>query len=87
MNDHRSGSQNLAVRSASHERSSAADTCESALRTTQASGRSSHLSSGTPMTAASATPGWPISVFSRSTDDTHSPPDLITSLARSLIIT
>ena len=39
------------------------------------------------MTAASATAGWPISVFSSSTDEIHSPPDLITSFARSLIWT
>jgi hypothetical protein len=53
----------------------------------QARGRSSQRGSGTPITAASSTSGWPISVFSRSTEETHSPPDLITSLDRSLIST
>ena len=48
-------------------------------------GRSLHRSSGTAITAASATAGWAITSFSSSTDEIHSPPDLITSLARSLI--
>jgi hypothetical protein len=43
------------------------------------------LASGIAITAASETAGWAISAFSRSTDEIHSPPDLITSLARSLI--
>jgi puromycin-sensitive aminopeptidase len=87
MKLHRSGNQNLAVRSLNHERSSSAVTVASGLSTTQAIGRSSQRGSGTPITAASSTSGWPIRVFSRSTDDTHSPPLLMTSLARSLIIT
>ncbi len=49
-----------------------------------ASGRSPHLSSGTATTAASATSGWDISAFSSSTEEIHSPPDLMTSLARSV---
>lgn len=36
------------------------------------------------MTAASTTSGWPISRFSSSTEEIHSPPDLMTSLARSV---
>ena len=52
-----------------------------------ASGRSPHFSSGTPITAASATAGWAISAFSSSIDEIHSPPDLITSLARSVSVT
>ena len=37
------------------------------------------------MTAASATSGLPASRFSSSTEEIHSPPDLITSLTRSVI--
>jgi len=48
-------------------------------------GRSVHFSSGIAITAASATAEWPISAFSRSTEEIHSPPDLITSFERSLI--
>ena len=39
------------------------------------------------MTAASATAGWAMSAFSRSTELIHSPPDLIRSLVRSEILT
>ena len=53
--------------------------------TTQASGRSSHFASGTPTTAASSTLGCAMMAFSSSTELIHSPPDLITSLARSVI--
>jgi hypothetical protein len=48
-------------------------------------GRSSHFGCGTPMTAASATSGWPTAAFSRSMELIHSPPDLMTSLERSTI--
>ena len=51
--------------------------------TTQASGRSDHFGSGTPMTAASRIGGWAISSFSSSTEEIHSPPDLMRSLVRS----
>ncbi|CAM5736100.1 hypothetical protein SHIRM173S_10482 [Streptomyces hirsutus] len=58
---------------------------EPSLRTTVASGRSPHLSSGTATTAASATSGWDIRAFSSSTEEIHSPPEfLTTSLARSV---
>jgi hypothetical protein len=87
MKLHRSGNQNFAVRSLSHWRSSSAVSVAPSRITTHASGRSSQRGSGTPITAASTMSGWPISVFSRSTDDTHSPPLLMTSFARSLIIT
>ena len=39
------------------------------------------------MTAASATAGWAMRAFSRSTELIHSPPDLIKSLVRSLMRT
>ena len=54
--------------------------------TTQASGRSPQRSSGMPITAASCTAGCAISWFSRSTEEIHSPPDLITSLIRSVMV-
>ena len=53
----------------------------------QASGRSLHLGSGMAITAASATSGWAIRAFSRSTELIHSPPDLIRSLVRSVMRT
>ena len=56
------------------------------LSTTVASGRSPHFSSGTATTAASATCGWAIRWFSSSTEEIHSPPDLMTSLARSVSV-
>ena len=54
--------------------------------TTQASGRSPQRLSGIPITAASCTDGCAISSFSRSTEEIHSPPDLITSLIRSVMV-
>ena len=65
--------------------SAAGVTSEPALRTTSSSGRSSHLGCLTPTAAASATPGQPTAAFSRSIELIHSPPDLITSLERSVI--
>ena len=55
--------------------------------TTQHSGRSAQRSSGLAITAASITSGCDMTSFSSSTDEIHSPPDLITSLARSVICT
>ncbi len=54
--------------------------------TITSSGRSSHLGWRTPITAASATAGWPTARFSISMVEIHSPPDLITSLARSVMV-
>ena len=54
--------------------------------TTSANGLSCHLSSATPTTAASYTAGCPISVFSSSTEEIHSPPDLMTSFERSVSV-
>lgn len=84
MTVHRSGSCHLATEPARNSRSSVKPVVAPSLRTTVASGRSPHLSSGTATTAASATSGWDISAFSSSTLEIHSPPDLITSLARSV---
>src|SRR6266702_5729897 len=55
--------------------------------TTSASGRSPHLSSLTPMTAACATPAHCEIRSSICNDETHSPPVLITSLIRSVMWT
>src|ERR1700722_17424561 len=55
--------------------------------TTSASGRSPHRSSLTPMTAASATPAHCEIRSSICSDETHSPPVLITSLMRSVMWT
>ncbi len=55
--------------------------------TTSAIGRSPHFSSFTPITAASATPAHCVIRSSICSDDTHSPPVLITSLMRSVIWT
>jgi hypothetical protein len=48
-------------------------------------GRSSHLGWGMPIQAAMATAGWAMAMFSMSMELIHSPPDLITSLLRSVI--
>src|SRR3970040_1497664 len=49
-------------------------------RTTIAFTVSPHRSSGTPITATSATAGWSESTFSTSAGDTFSPPEVIMSL-------
>ena len=86
-NSNVSGSQNLAKFGARNSRSSSAVAVLPSRQTQTAIGRSSHFSCGIAITAASAIAGWAIRAFSRSTDEIHSPPDLITSFERSLIIT
>ena len=54
------------------------------LHTTTSSGRSCQRGCGTAITAACNTAGWPMARFSSSTELIHSPPDLITSLLRSV---
>src|ERR1019366_9513546 len=81
---HLSGSHHLATRSARNSFSSSALASTPGFNTTQHSGRSSHLSSGTAITAASKTAGCAMTVTSSSTELIHSPPDLITSLERSV---
>jgi catechol 2,3-dioxygenase len=66
--------------------SSAPSALAPARSTTQASGRSPQRLSGIPITAASCTAGCAISSFSSSTEEIHSPPDLITSLIRSVMV-
>ncbi|MDT4876368.1 hypothetical protein FQZ97_1118030 [compost metagenome] len=53
--------------------------------TTTSSGRSSHLGWRAAMQAAINTAGCAMAMFSMSIDPIHSPPDLITSLARSVM--
>jgi hypothetical protein len=65
--------------------SSSALTCSPSSTTTQASGRSCQRSSGLAMTATSKIFGWAANSFSRPTDEIHSPPDLMTSFARSVM--
>src|SRR5215831_13893655 len=76
MKAQRSGIHHLATREARWARSTGMLMGPPDLLTTQANGRSSHRSSGTPITAASRTSGWSVITFSSSTDDIHSPPDL-----------
>src|SRR5437762_2366578 len=82
-----SGSHHLATLS---RRKSTTSSCvtlplNSGLGTAKTTGRSSHFVWGKPMTAASMILGWAMTAFSSSTDEIHSPPDLITSLVRSTI--
>ena len=69
-----------------NSRSSSALAEASGRSTTQHSGRSCQRSSGTAITAASKTAGWAIRRPSSSTELIHSPPDLMTSFERSLIV-
>mmetsp|Transcript_10550 Transcript_10550/g.32864 ORF Transcript_10550/g.32864 Transcript_10550/m.32864 type:complete len:295 (+) Transcript_10550:305-1189(+) len=58
---------------------------ELGANTTVATGLSSHLGCGTATTAACTTPSMPRMWFSRSMEEIHSPPDLMTSLDLSLM--
>src|SRR5271157_4766680 len=86
MNVHCSGSHQRGTRSLRNSTRSAGAGERPGLGTTATSGRSDHLGSGTEMTAASKTSGWAITAFSSSTEDIHSPPDLMTSLVRSEMV-
>jgi hypothetical protein len=59
--------------------------CVSRASTTRALTVSPHFSSGTPMTATSATSGWEKRASSTSIDETFSPPLMMTSFLRSEI--
>ena len=85
-NAHCSGSHHLTTRPDRWARSSSGVTDWPGARAMQASGRSPHRSSGAAMTAASRTAGWVRMAASSSSVEIHSPPDLTTSLARSLIV-
>src|SRR5438477_7452721 len=84
MNRISSGSHHLATLSL---RKSITSSCvtwplNSGLVTAYATGLSSHFGWTRPITAASMILGWAMIAFSSSTDEIHSPPDLITSLVR-----
>lgn len=83
---HRSGNHHRCTRSSSQAFRSSARAAEPGRKVTNANGRSSQRVSGTPITAASTTSGWLTRVVSRCTELIHSPPDLITSLARSVSV-
>ena len=85
-NSNRSGSHHLAKFGSRWSRSSSALADAPSFSTTHAIGRSLHFSSGIPITAASSTAGCAMSAVSSSIEDTHSPPDLITSLVRSVSV-
>ena len=57
------------------------------MTTTSAVTSSPHVSSGMPITATSVTSAWLKIASSTSTDDTFSPPVMITSFFRSEIVT
>ncbi len=57
------------------------------VRTTRALIVSPHLASGTPITATSVTSGWEKRTSSTSIEETFSPPVMMTSFLRSLIVT
>src|ERR1700728_2580118 len=83
---HWSGSHQRGTRPARKSTRSDGDGVRPGLGTTKTRGRSDHLGSGTAMTDASNTSGWAITAFSNSTDEIHSPPDLITSFVRSEMV-
>ena len=83
MNSTRSGIHHFTTRPSSHVRMSSADRSAPSAATTHAIARSPHLVEVMPMTAASATSGWAMISFSNSTEEIHSPPDLMRSLVRS----
>src|SRR5260370_572394 len=87
MNRTSSGSHHLATLSRRKSITSSWVTLplNSGLGTANATGRSSHLGWTRPITAASMIFGWAMMAFSSSTEEIHSPPDLITSLVRSTI--
>src|SRR3984893_17626856 len=86
MKVHWSGSHQRGTRSTRNCSSSSALGDLPGDSTTQTKGRSDHLGSGMAMTAASKTSGWAMTAFSNSTEEIHSPPDLMTSLVRSEIV-
>ena len=83
---HWSGSHQRGTRPTRKSSRSAGAGVRPGLGTTATSGRSDHFGSGMAMTAASKTSGWAMTAFSSSTEEIHSPPDLMTSLVRSEIV-
>jgi hypothetical protein len=65
---------------------SASLVCAPGLSSTKAQGTSPHFASGSATTEASITAGWRCSTSSTSTELMFSPPEMMTSLLRSLIL-
>src|SRR5688572_17176757 len=84
MNTTSSGSHQLATLSRMCALSVAPSSVLPCLRTTTSSGRSCHLGCATPITAACSTSGCPQATPSSAIVLIHSPPDLMTSLERSV---
>src|SRR5262249_28759781 len=82
-----SGALNLASRARTHSRTPSGSSRAPGRGTTQAFTTSPSTRSGTPPPAASRPPGWPHRTSSTPTQYTFSPPRLIMSLIRSLIVT
>ena len=80
-----SGICHLAILPSKKRSSSSRETLAPGLVTTTSSGRSSHFGWRQAMTAASCTAGCAMAMFSRSMELIHSPPDLMTSLLRSVM--
>src|SRR5215472_1025132 len=78
-----SGSCHFANLELRNSHSCSAVTWAPSFNVTTARGRSCHFGCCTAITPASRTAGWLISVFSRSTELIHSPPDFTRSLLRS----
>ena len=87
MNSTASGSHQRGTSGSRCARTSSGVSDSPGSTTTQANGRSTHRSCGTPMTAASTTFGCAMRAFSSSTELIHSPPDFTRSLVRSTIRT
>ena len=85
MNSTSSGVHHLAILPSKNCNNASRVTVMPGRSTTTSTGRSSHFGWNTPMQAACSTAGWAMARFSRSMVPIHSPPDLITSLLRSVI--
>ena len=80
-----SGICHLAILPSKKASSSSRVTAAFGFFTITSSGRSSHFGCRAAIAAASCTAGCAMAMFSRSIELIHSPPDLITSLLRSVI--
>ncbi len=84
QNSIRLGHLKWAIRSRQNAIRSSAVAVAPGLRVTKALGTSPHRSSGTPITATSATAGCLYRVFSTSMVEMFSPPEMMMSFLRSL---
>ncbi len=81
-----SGVHHLAILPSNQASISSRVNCASGFFTTTSSGRSSHFGWKAAMQAAISTAGCAMAMFSMSIEPIHSPPDLMTSLLRSVMI-